>query len=94
MTFTPGLDGLGERLLAKKRDAAAQKAETVWQAYLRRKRCARRPDAAALQPNPYCCRQFRTGTHICICKVTPVMPPCHDAHGVMYITQRFHLLLC
>ena len=47
VTFTPGLEGLGERLLAKKRDAAAQKAETVWQAYLRRKRCARRPDAAA-----------------------------------------------
>ncbi|KAK9840918.1 hypothetical protein WJX81_000303 [Elliptochloris bilobata] len=38
VTFTPGLEGLGERLLAKKRDAAAQKAETVWQAYLRRKR--------------------------------------------------------
>lgn len=45
--FTPGLDGLGERLLAKKRDAAAQKAETVWQAYLRRKRCAQRLGAAA-----------------------------------------------
>lgn len=51
VTFTPGLDGLGERLLAKKRDAAAKKAETVWDAYLRRKRCARRPQMLLLR-NP------------------------------------------
>jgi len=37
VTFTPGLDGLAERLAGRKKDAAARKAETVWQAYLRRK---------------------------------------------------------
>ena len=37
MTFTPGLEGLAERLASRKKDAAARKAETVWQAYLRRK---------------------------------------------------------
>jgi hypothetical protein len=38
VTFVPGLEGLGERLLAKKKDAAARKAESVWDAYLRRKK--------------------------------------------------------
>lgn len=42
MTFAPGLEGLGERLLARKRGAAERSAETVWQAYLRRKKCAPR----------------------------------------------------
>jgi hypothetical protein len=37
VTFTPGLEGLAERLAGRKKDAAARKAETVWQAYLRRK---------------------------------------------------------
>lgn len=40
VTFQPGLEGLGERLLAKRRDEAARKGETVWDAYMRRKRCA------------------------------------------------------
>jgi hypothetical protein len=39
VTFLPGLENLGERLLAKRRDEAARKGETVWDAYLRRKRC-------------------------------------------------------
>jgi hypothetical protein len=38
VTFVPGLEGLGERLLAKKRDAKAKAGETGWDAYLRRKR--------------------------------------------------------
>lgn len=38
VTFMPGLENLGERLLAKKRDEAAKKGETVWDAYMRRKR--------------------------------------------------------
>lgn len=39
VTFLPGLENLGERLLAKKRDQEARKGETVWDAYMRRKRC-------------------------------------------------------
>ncbi|KAK9828879.1 hypothetical protein WJX72_002532 [[Myrmecia] bisecta] len=38
VTFTPGLEGLGERLAAKQRDKAERKGETVWEAYLRRRR--------------------------------------------------------
>ena len=38
MTFVPGLEGLGERLLARKKEREAAKGETVWEAYLRRKR--------------------------------------------------------
>lgn len=38
VTFLPGLENLGERLLAKKRDEAARRGETVWDAYMRRKR--------------------------------------------------------
>ena len=38
VTFLPGLEGLGERLLSKKRDEQAKKGETVWEAYMRRKR--------------------------------------------------------
>jgi hypothetical protein len=35
VTFTPGLDSLGTRLLEAKREAAAREGESVWQAYLR-----------------------------------------------------------
>ena len=38
VTFVPGLEGLGERLLAKKAERDAQKGETVWEAYMRRSR--------------------------------------------------------
>lgn len=38
VTFLPGLENLGERLLAKKREEEAKKGETVWEAYMRRKR--------------------------------------------------------
>lgn len=38
VTFLPGLENLGERLLAKKREEEARKGETVWEAYMRRKR--------------------------------------------------------
>jgi hypothetical protein len=38
VTFLPGLENLGERLLAKKRAQEARKGETVWDAYLRRRR--------------------------------------------------------
>ena len=38
VTFTPGLEGLGARLLAQNRDQAARKDETVWQSYLRRQK--------------------------------------------------------
>ncbi len=38
VTFLPGLENLGERLLAKKREEEARKGETVWDAYMRRKR--------------------------------------------------------
>lgn len=38
VTFLPGLENLGERLLARKRDEEARKGETVWEAYMRRKR--------------------------------------------------------
>ncbi|GAB4817011.1 hypothetical protein N2152v2_004057 [Parachlorella kessleri] len=42
VTFLPGLENLGERLLAKKRDQEARRGETVWEAYMRRKREKRR----------------------------------------------------
>ena len=38
VTFLPGLEGLGERLLSKKWAEQAKKGETVWEAYMRRKR--------------------------------------------------------
>lgn len=38
VTFVPGLEGLGERLMAKRRDAQAKAGETVWDAYMRRKK--------------------------------------------------------
>ncbi|PRW59387.1 Pre-rRNA-processing esf1 [Chlorella sorokiniana] len=38
VTFLPGLENLGQRLLAKKREEEARKGETVWEAYMRRKR--------------------------------------------------------
>lgn len=38
VTFVPGLEGLGERLVAKRREAEARAGETVWDAYMRRKR--------------------------------------------------------
>ena len=40
VTFTPGLD-LGRQLYDKKRDQKSRQAETVWQAYERRRRCHR-----------------------------------------------------
>jgi hypothetical protein len=38
VTFVPGLENLGIRLLAKKQEERNKKGETVWDAYLRRKR--------------------------------------------------------
>ena len=38
VTFLPGLENLGARLLEKRRTAEARKGETVWDAYMRRKR--------------------------------------------------------
>ena len=39
VVFQPGLDGLGERLLAGKRGKAALSSETVWDAYMRKRKC-------------------------------------------------------
>ena len=38
VTFLPGLENLGARLLEKRRSAEARQGETVWDAYMRRKR--------------------------------------------------------
>lgn len=38
VTFASGLEGLGERLIAKRKEAEAKAGETVWEAYMRRKR--------------------------------------------------------
>jgi len=38
--FQPGLEGLGERLLAGKRGKAGRSSETVWDAYMRKRKCA------------------------------------------------------
>ncbi len=38
VTFTPGLEGLGARLLAQRREASQRKGDTVWEAYLRRQK--------------------------------------------------------
>lgn len=38
ITFRPGLEGLGERLLEKKKKEAAQKTDSVWEKYERRRR--------------------------------------------------------
>ena len=38
VTFDSGLEGLGERLLTNRREEEARKGETVWDAYMRRKR--------------------------------------------------------
>ena len=38
VTFEPGLDSLTERLQAKKQAAADGRTDTVWAAYLRRRR--------------------------------------------------------
>ena len=35
VTFTPGLEQLGNRLLEKKREEEARKGDSVWDAYLR-----------------------------------------------------------
>ena len=43
VTFGSGLDALGQRLKAKREEAASQKSDTVWQAYLRRRKCAPLP---------------------------------------------------
>ena len=40
VTFAPGLETLGERLAAKR---APKQAETVWEQYLRRRRCRLTP---------------------------------------------------
>ena len=39
VVFQPGLEGLGERLLAGKRGKAARSSETVWDAYMRKRKC-------------------------------------------------------
>lgn len=51
VTFQPGLESLVQRVLERKRDSEARKGETVWEAYLRRKRCAPLPCLALL---PFC----------------------------------------
>ena len=38
MTFTPSLDGLADRLKARKADKGKDGNETVWEAYLRKKK--------------------------------------------------------
>ena len=38
VTFTPGLEGLGARLLAQRKEASQRKGDTVWEAYLRRQK--------------------------------------------------------
>jgi hypothetical protein len=38
VTFTSGLESLGERLIAKRKEAEIKAGETVWDAYLRRKK--------------------------------------------------------
>lgn len=38
VSFTPGLEGLGARLLAQQKQASLRKGDTVWEAYLRRQR--------------------------------------------------------
>lgn len=38
VSFTPGLEGLGARLLAQKKQASQRKGDTVWEAYLRRQK--------------------------------------------------------
>ena len=43
VTFGSGLDALGQRLKAKREEAASQKSDTVWQAYLRRRKCGPLP---------------------------------------------------
>jgi hypothetical protein len=48
VTYTPGLEGLGKRLLAAKKDKAAREAESVWDAYLRR-RAEKRQDRKLLK---------------------------------------------
>lgn len=40
VTFTPGLEGLGARLLAQRKEASQRKGDTVWEAYLRRQKYA------------------------------------------------------
>jgi hypothetical protein len=42
VSFMPGLEGLGARLLAKKAEEKQRSAETVWEAYMRRWVAARR----------------------------------------------------
>lgn len=42
VSFMPGLD-LGQQLYDKKRDKQSRQAETVWQAYERRRKCAQAP---------------------------------------------------
>jgi len=39
VVFQPGLEGLGERLLAGKRGKAGRNSETVWDAYMRKRKC-------------------------------------------------------
>ncbi len=38
VTYVPALEGLGKKLIAAKRDAEAKKSESVWEAYLRRRK--------------------------------------------------------
>lgn len=47
VSFMPGLD-LGQQLYDKKRDKQSRQAETVWQAYERRRKCARAPLSSKL----------------------------------------------
>ena len=42
VTFAPGLDSLGKKILDKARQAKGSEGETVWEAYMRRKRDKRR----------------------------------------------------
>ena len=54
VTFVPGLEGLGARLMAGKRDAAARKSESIWDALQRRRRsCIARPTSSLV---PLACR--------------------------------------
>ena len=39
VTFVPALDELSQRLAAKKKEKVDSRNDTVWEAYLRRRRC-------------------------------------------------------
>lgn len=55
VTFVPGLEGLKNKIEAKQKDRNSKQAETVWEAYLRRKK-----EKAKM-------RKVRTCWHVAVC---------------------------